>query len=76
MYKRMYENKQIHPKFHFLAKIEIKMTYLVFFLLFLTVSSPLKPFGSCFIDYYNLELYRTVRELLVQLKIVIASYLY
>ena len=62
-------------KFHFLTKIEIKKTYLVFFLFF-TVSSPLKPFGGCFIDVYNLELYRTVRELLLQLKIAIASYLY
>ena len=73
----MYENKQIRPKFHFLTKIEIKMTYLEFFFVsYSAASSPLKPFGSCFIDVYNLELYRTVRELLLQLKIVIASYLY
>ena len=52
---------KIRPKCHFLTVIEIKMTYLVVFL-FLTVSSPLKPFGSCFIDVYNLELYRTVRD--------------
>ena len=50
----MYENKQIRPKFHFLTKIEIKMTYLVFFFVsYSAASSPLKPFGSCFIDVYN-----------------------
>jgi len=34
---------KIRPKFYFLTKVEIKMTYLVF--LFFTVSSPLEPFG-------------------------------
>ena len=41
---------KIRSKFHFLTKIEIKMNYLGFFVLFVTVSSPLEPFGSRFID--------------------------
>ena len=41
---------KIRLKFHFLTKIEIKMTYLVFFFLCFTVSSPLELFGSRFID--------------------------
>ena len=53
---------KIGPKFHFLTKIEIKMTYLVFLFLFLfffffTVSTPLEPFGSRFIDVLRFELY-------------------
>ena len=51
---------KIRPKFHFLTKIEIKMTYLVFlflFLFFFTVSTPLEPFGSHFIDVLRFELY-------------------
>ena len=36
-------------KFHFLTKIEIKMTPCVF-VLFFTVSSLLEPFGSSFMD--------------------------
>ena len=50
---------KIRPKFHFLTKIEIKMTYLVFLFLFFffTVSTPLEPFGSRFIDVLRFELY-------------------
>ena len=49
---------KIRPKFHFLTKIEIKMTYLVFLFCFVfTVSTPLEPFGSRFIDVLRFELY-------------------
>ena len=45
------EINKIRPKFHFLTKIEIKMTYLVvLFFFFFIVSLPLEPFGSRFID--------------------------
>ena len=43
----------IRPKFRFWTKIEIKITYLVCVLLF-TVSSPLEPFGSRFIDRFKI----------------------
>ena len=43
---------KIRPKFHFLTKIEMKMTsYLVF--CFFTVSTPLEPFGSRFINVFK-----------------------
>ena len=48
---------KIRPKFHFLTKIEIKMTYLVFLFSFFTVPTPLEPFGSRFIDVFRFELY-------------------
>ena len=51
---------KIRPKFHFLTKIEIKMTCLVFlfyYFFFFTVSTPLEPFGSRFIDVLRFELY-------------------
>ena len=41
---------KIQPKFHFVTKIEIKMTQLVFSFCFFTVSLPLEPFRSHFID--------------------------
>ena len=41
---------KIRPKFHFLTKIEIKNDLPCVFVLFVTVSSPLEPFGSRFID--------------------------
>ena len=73
----MYENKQIRPKFHFLTKIEIKMTYLVFFFCFLLgCLFASKTIWKLFYRRLQFGVVRTVRELLVQLKIVIASYLY
>ena len=49
---------KLRAKFHFFTKIEIKTTYLVFvFCQLFTVSSPLKPFGSRFIDVLDFELY-------------------
>ena len=43
---------KIRPKFHFLTKIEIKVTYVIilFSCVFFTVSSPLEPLGSRCID--------------------------
>ena len=46
---RLYENTQyIRPKFHFLTKIAIEMTHLVF-----TVSLLLEPFESRFFDFLD-----------------------
>ena len=42
---------KIRPKFHFLTKIELKMTHLVFLFCYL-----LKTFGSCFINIEDSEL--------------------
>ena len=41
---------KIQLKFHFVTKIEIKMTQLVFLSCFFTVSLLLEPFRSHFID--------------------------
>ena len=41
---------KIRPKFYFLTKIEILMTYLVFLFYYLPSASPLELFGSRFID--------------------------
>ena len=41
---------KIRPKFYFLTKIEILMTYLVFFFYYLLSASPLELFGSRLID--------------------------
>ena len=43
------KRNKMRSKFHFLTKIEIKMTPYVF-VLFFTVSSLLEPFGSNFMD--------------------------
>ena len=49
---------KLRAKFHFLTKMKIKATYLVFvFCQLITVSSPLEPFGSRFIDVLDFELY-------------------
>ena len=44
------EINKIGPKFHFLTKIDIKITHFVFLSCYFTVSLPLKSFGSRFID--------------------------
>ena len=41
---------KIGPKFHFLTKIDIKITHFVFLSCYFTVSLPLESFGSRFID--------------------------
>ena len=41
---------KIRPKFYFLTKIEILMTYLVFLFYYLLSASPLELFRSRFID--------------------------
>ena len=41
---------KIRPKFYFLTKIEILMTYFVFLFYYLLSASPLELFGSRLID--------------------------
>ena len=53
MYEKVYANKKKKNTSYipfFLAKVEIKMTHLVFFVLIFTVSLLLEPFKSHFID--------------------------
>ena len=46
------KTNKIHPKFHFLTKLEIKMTHFVFLFLFffLSLHFSVEPFGGHFID--------------------------
>ena len=48
---------KICPKFHFLTKKRDKNNLTCICVLLFTVSSPLEPFGSHFIDVQDFELY-------------------